>query len=153
MTVAFPPLPKNRIVGFTGRRDALPLTQKVSLSQVIHELNPSEFHHGDCVGADHEAHYIVYQETQANIRIHPPVNNRYRAFCSGDPARVLVLPMRRYISRNHDIVDVCNILLAAPATYDERVRSGTWATIRYARRADTTVVIVYPQGQVEVERL
>ena len=55
-----------------------------------------------------------------------------------------ILPEKEYIERNHDVVDTCDLLIAMPNTELEVVRSGTWATIRYARKLKKVIVILEP---------
>ena len=55
-------------------------------------------------------------------------------------------PAKDYLVRNHDIVDVCDVLVATPGQKEEQIRSGTWATIRYARKIRKQIIIVYPDG-------
>lgn len=50
------------------------------------------------------------------------------------------------LERNRDVVDASDVLLACPGGMAEEQRSGTWATIRYARKAGKPVVIVWPDG-------
>jgi hypothetical protein len=56
-----------------------------------------------------------------------------------------MFPEKSYLDRNHDIVDSCSILLALP-TGQEILPSGTWATIRYARRAAVPVLLRLPMS-------
>lgn len=98
----------------------------------------SEFHHGDCVGGDEEAHEIALA-LGFRIVVHPPLNRSKRAFCTG---AFQVLKPKSYITRNHDIVDVCRLLIAAPKTEEEELRSGTWATVRYARKLGLPVLLL-----------
>ena len=138
----------NIIVGFTGTREGLTSAQREALVKVLYRLysDGSEFHHGDCVGADEEAHEIA-REIGYEIHIHPPSISRLRAFCKGD----VVYSPKPYLERNHDIVDASDILVACPAQSYEVLRSGTWATVRYARRVGKPIVIIYPNGSVETE--
>ena len=47
------------------------------------------------------------------------------------------------------LVDACEVLLATPKG-PEKLRSGTWATVRYARKVGKRIVIIEPDGkQVE----
>jgi len=56
------------------------------------------------------------------------------------------------MARNRDIVAASDALLAAPegpeASYP---RSGTWATVRMARRAGLPIQIVWPDGRIETD--
>lgn len=123
-------------IGFTGTRQGM--TEKQRLQVQAWLTDGSEFHHGDCVGADEEADAIAHS-LHLNVVIHPPANPRLRAYCSGT-----VLPAKGYIARNHDIVDSTDVLVATPKEADEVLRSGTWATVRYARKVGKTVWIALP---------
>lgn len=116
------------IVGFTGSRNGLNDTQQTAIRACLIELGANEVHHGDCVGAD-KAFDAIAHELGLKVVIHPPSDEKMRAFCSGE-----VLPAKKFIDRNHDIVDACVILIGAPTGSKEQRRSGTWATIRYARK-------------------
>ncbi len=127
-------------IGFTGTRHGMNMRQSGCVYRLL--ARASELHHGDCVGADAEAHTIA---RTAGIRIvsHPPIEDRLRAFCKFDESRS-PLP---YLARNSAIVDACELLIAVPATADETSRSGTWSTVRYARRVGRQLVIVPPTGR------
>ncbi len=133
------------IIGFTGSRTGMSDWQALLLEKFLHAGD--EFHHGDCIGADSEAHGIAYR-IGCQIVIHPPSDPSRRAFCGSWPKdpRIDVLLERPYIERNHEIVDICEVLLAAPATDMEKARSqkrsGTWATIRYARSIERPVTVL-----------
>ena len=126
------------IVGFTGTRQGMNDFQKSQVQQFLSGLVSTEVHHGDCLGADEDFDAIAYQRG-LKIVIHPPENSTHRAWCSDGE----VLKPKPYIVRNHDIVDACDVLLACPSG-PEVVRSGTWATIRYAKKQGKNVIIIYP---------
>jgi len=132
------------IIGFTGTRMGMTFHQRKLVGNFLDELEPDEAHHGDCVGADAQFHELCLHR-DIPLVIHPPTNPSQRAFCVN--AQVLV--SKDYIARNHDIVDASDILIATPQQAEEVLRSGTWATIRYAR-TKTQVLIVYPNNQVGV---
>lgn len=46
-----------------------------------------------------------------------------------------------YMDRNDALVAACDLLLAYPRTDREQLRSGTWATIRRARKARKMIII------------
>lgn len=135
-------------VGFTGTRQGMTVAQFKSLQGFLEALTrrygEGWLHHGDCVGADAQAHDIACGLSW-NTVAHPPVRDTYRAFKTATESR----PPQDYLVRNQDIVREVEILLAAPQTSKEEVRSGTWATIRRARRAEKTCFIFYPNGSVE----
>lgn len=97
------------------------------------------FHHGDCLGADAQAHGVA-RELGFWIVVHPPEEPRGRAFCDGD----VILPEKPFLVRNRDIVDASHLVLAAPKTAEEVLRSGTWATIRYARNEEKVLRVLQP---------
>ena len=49
-----------------------------------------------------------------------------------------------YLERNKEIVASSNLLIACPVGDKEELRSGTWSTVRFARKICTELVIVYP---------
>lgn len=129
-------------VGFTGTQLGMTMEQKREFRHLIVSLNPSEFHHGDCVGADADAHRIVKRYLpDCRIIIHPPVIESKRAFCEG---AFRILPAKEYLARNRDIVDATSRLIATPKELDEQMRSGTWSTIRYARKLGIKIDILFP---------
>lgn len=129
-------------VGFTGTREGMTHQQARAVSAFLEVGGATEFHHGDCVGADADAHALALL-AGVPVVLHPPTEPKARAFCKD---AVMVWPEAPYITRNHQIVDVCDVLIAAPAQAQEVLRSGTWATVRYARKQGVRVVVVPPQG-------
>jgi hypothetical protein len=101
----------------------------------------TEFHHGDCMGADSEAHEVAEAAFGAKkIWVHPPDDAKKRAFrVSSHVARP-----RPYLERNRAIVDASDMVIAAPKSMTEELRSGTWATVRYARKTGKRVLILEP---------
>ena len=55
---------------------------------------------------------------------------------------------RPYLSRNKDIVRETDMLIATPAEAEEQRRSGTWSTIRFARKLGKPVFVIWPDGTV-----
>lgn len=133
-------------VGFTGARNGMTSKQWERVYALLHEAVPDQFHHGDCVGADAQAHDIA-EELEIYIVAHPPDIARGRAWrtVTADEER----PTAAYLKRDHDIVDETDELIACPKGFTEERRSGTWATIRYAKRSNKKVTIVWPDGSYE----
>ncbi len=115
-------------IGFTGTRNGMTDRQHDHLLRVLSSFPVEQFHHGDCVGADAEAHDIA-MNMNLYVVVHPPTDPKLRAWCVGDEMR----DEFPYIERNHNIVDEAIHLFAAPGTNHEVKRSGTWATVRYQR--------------------
>jgi hypothetical protein len=103
------------------------------------------FHHGDCVGADAEAHDSVRHEfPKVVIVIHPPAKDTKRAFKKGDRSE----RPKQYLARNRDIARACQVLIATPKQDFEVNRSGTWSTVRYAREYGKKIYVILPDGEV-----
>ena len=128
-------------IGFTGTRKGMSEQQLVKLRHTLfllaQQYETLTFHHGDCAGADAEAHVIARSIGYA-IHVHPPSKDKLRAHCVGD----LYDEPADYLARNHSIVDACVLMIAAPESDTERRRSGTWATIRYARKIHKPIEVL-----------
>lgn len=129
------------ILGFSGTQYGMTDLQREAFLRVIDWREVAEFHHGDCIGADSDAHDIVLDIGNIPIYIHPPILSGKRAFCNFAKYRFEEKP---YLARNKDIVDMCHLLVACPKGLKEELRSGTWATIRYAQKMGKPVVILAP---------
>lgn len=135
-------------VGFTGTQRGMTVQQEKAFCDYLYGLydtyGRNEFHHGDCAGADAEAHDIALK-IGFLIVIHPPLNSWKRARCV-DAA--IVKEPKPYLERNWDIVDETDMLIATPRGFEEELRSGTWATIRYALKRSKPITIIYPDGKI-----
>jgi hypothetical protein len=130
-------------LGVTASRTGLTQMQKDIFKAVAHTVKPYEFHDGDCIGGDEQAHYIIRQEFELCYMVgHPPENPKQRAHMQYNRAH----PTKGYIERNHEIVDMVDYMVALPNSKKEKKRSGTWATIRYARKLGRKLTIIYPDG-------
>jgi hypothetical protein len=67
-------------------------------------------------------------------------------------SKVWFAPSAPPLERNKHIVHNCGWLIAAPKEDSETLRSGTWATIRYARKLRRPITIVFPNGEVQSTR-
>jgi hypothetical protein len=136
-------------IGFTGTRDGITKAQYTYLRGALRAMIPKrnvevEAHHGDCVGADCEFHELLREVCPAaRIIAHPGLDNSQRAFSQAD----LVLEPRPTLERNLDIVKAVDFLFAAPKEDHMVLRSGTWATVRYALRGRVAqVIVIKPDG-------
>lgn len=146
------------IVGFTGTREGMNERQLDQLALMLMALHTgradaaNDFHFGGQFGADLEARKIA-KPLGFGIDWHP---------CPGVAMDTLVdkhgydldeLLAERWhgcfppLVRNHHIVDAATVLVAAPRTDAEELRSGTWATIRYARLKGLPVVMLTRGGR------
>ena len=130
-------------IGITGTQKGGTLKQHEFcyefLKSIITKEPNSEVHHGDCIGVDFEI--VVMSEILGFKTIcHPPENNKFRAYHPSNEIR----KEKPYIKRNHDIVDEVDFLLVLPKGSKEELRSGTWATYRYAKKINREFQIIYP---------
>jgi len=129
------------IIGFTGTQVGMSFGQFSDVRQLIRDIDWTEWHHGCCTGSDEEAVLIVRHWIDYGVSVigrthriiaHPGDNpektSRLALYASDE-----VLPAKPNLKRNHDIVEVSGTLIAAPRQDKEVLRSGTWATIRWAR--------------------
>ena len=140
------------ILGFTGTRRGMTDAQKASVRVLLDRIRPATVHYGGAIGADADFVAIVASmrweqvgETPWVIK-HPCDIPHQQA--SGDLADEIVAA-KAPLERNRDIVDASVGLIACPQGFVEEQRSGTWATIRYARRLSQRVIIVWPDGRTE----
>lgn len=120
----------------------------------VHEIQ--EVHHDNCIGADEQFSSIVidifydyndFEDDEPRPReiAHPTY---FPSMQNQNSLADVILDPKPPLERNKDIVNVCDILLAAPKGPEEQ-RSGTWSTVRYARKVGKPVVIFWPNGEVE----
>jgi hypothetical protein len=138
-------------IGFTGTQEGMTKSQRqrmvrfLELTLIDHTI---EFGlHGDCEGADFQFDRDCFRQS-IPVTVYPPENPNKRAFCENYHS---IKEPKPYLDRNHDIVNDSNIMIACPKEFDEQLRSGTWATIRYARKQNKPLIIFYPDGSVSKE--
>ncbi len=133
-------------VGFTGTQVGTTEKQRVTFLTVITELQPTEFHHGCCIGADEDCFAIAVHCCSKLLTVaHPPLFKTKmfpRAVALSSCSRAA----KDYLDRNQDIVDETEVLVACPKEFKEELRSGTWATIRRARKAKKRIIYIWPDG-------
>jgi hypothetical protein len=127
-------------IGFTGTSYRFPTLavgeQLITRLKQLWDEGEREFHHGDCIHMDEWA-ALRAREIGFTLICHPPLNDWKRAFVTSH----LTLPPKPYLARNKDIVKCSRLLLACPNTQAEELRSGTWMTIRWARKMNVPVEI------------
>jgi hypothetical protein len=142
------------ILGFTGTREGMTPAQFDSIRRTIRTyqlITPEiEAHHGVCIGADLHFHEIC-KDLSIYIVGHPGIRDDGRCFTRAICSCNKLHPAKPFIIRDRDIVNVSHVLLATPAGFREEIRSGTWATVRYARRLRRRIVIFWPDGSLRQE--
>lgn len=137
-------------LAFTGSKDRLTTSQKAALEDEIIDHREAGYlwmHNGDCVMSDEYA-ARMWVKYNGKVMLHPPIADKYRAFF--EKATIVCEP-REYLVRDHHMVDCSKRLIATPQTFDEQVRSGTWTTVRYARKLRLGITIVLPDGSIRRE--
>ncbi len=124
-------------VGFTGTQIGMSKKQKDKLYAYLFDSKPTEFHHGDCIGADAEATDLAIQ-LGISIHSHPCTITNKRAF----KTYTVEYPEKNPLNRNKDIVNMSDILIVAPKSNTEELRSGTWSTKRFAERFKKPFIIL-----------
>jgi hypothetical protein len=120
--------------------------QRETLRRVLAELEPAWFHHGDCLGADAEAHDIAV-ELGIGTHAHPSNLEGWRAFKKAD----IVEPPANPHYRNRQIVSTSRIMTAGPGGMAELQKGGTWSTVRFTRYVQVPLIIVWPDGTEQRE--
>ncbi|HCS17680.1 MAG TPA: hypothetical protein DIW45_07775 [Erythrobacter sp.] len=129
----------------------MPLTaaQKRAATGVLVDLRAGGAvwqHNGDCINADAHAGH-AWKAMGGKLHLHPPTHDAKRAFqfahASDSP--------RPYLDRNSDIVEASDVLVAMPKEFNEELRSGTWATVRRARKRKLPIIFVWPDGSTSIE--
>lgn len=142
------------VAGFTGTRSSMTNAQRKRFEGLIRHSGVSVLHHGCCVGADQDAHDSC-MFFGVDVIAHPPTDQS-KAFIpkphATKPGRVLkVNDPLPYLDRNKRIVEEAEFLIATPGEFNEWRRSGTWATVRHARRCGVPVTVIFPDGKVVLQ--
>ena len=139
-------------IGFTGTRDDMTLWQRNTFRDLIIELSAGEeleFHQGCCLGADATATSLVAEHTKSKILAYPCT---IKSMTDANALKVsqTVQVIKPPLDRNKDIVNASDILIACP-NGPEVLRSGTWSTVRYARKQNKRIIIIWPDGTITKE--
>jgi len=131
-------------IGFTGNRYGLNEEQRNQIINLLDKYDNMIILHGDCIGSDTDFHNLCinYRNLKSSkkiiIHIYPPDKSTLRGFNKGD----LIMDMKPYLDRNMDIINNSDLLVACPFDKNkEELRSGTWSTIRQARKKKMKIYI------------
>ena len=141
-------------IGFTGTRDGMTHAQAKLFSDLMGEtltlyaqMTQFRFRFGVCKGADHQAAWIA-KGLGYYIIGHPPIDTSQ--MCAIDVCDEL-MPPEAYLKRNKSIVAASLQMIATPKEATEKLRSGTWATIRYATASRKKLTIMFPNGDRHIK--
>lgn len=144
------------IVGFTGTREGGTPDQMLAVRHFLREMivltnDVDVFVHGGSGNSDHFAHMEVRAMMEISgygeIWVFPAEEGRLIASAEKMPFHGIIADPIPALERNRIIAGLADGLLAVPAT-DEEGRSGTWATIRYARKLGCPIYIVKRDGRI-----
>lgn len=133
---------------FTGTRRGLTRPQEQAIHAHLrgHRPDISIVIHGDCKGAD-EMFDRIASTLEIARTLFPSDIERMRAYSEAvRPERVFVHPPAPPLERNKRMVSIAARVIAAPGLMEAERRSGTWATIRAAKKAERPIAIFWPDG-------
>lgn len=133
-------------IGFTGTRELGTVSQRNTLYVILNELYGTHniLRQGCCIGFDYRAAKIA-KEMGYYVIGHPPIKQSLMHPYIYKLCDHMEEP-EEYLARDLRIVQRSSLLIAVPATNFEILRSGTWATIRYARDHKIPIIKVLPDG-------
>lgn len=140
-------------VGFTGsRRGMAPLArgkvQALLMLYFVHTISCT-LHHGDCVGSDEEVEKLASDLGYYTMAY--PASDVAERWLAKTASHLTRDPMPA-LQRNEFIVAESDVLIATVQGFTpnaEQLRSGTWATIRYAKKEDCPIWLVNPMGEAQ----
>jgi hypothetical protein len=138
-------------IGYPGSRHGMTTPQMLAVHGYLnHTLLVNdwdglliEFHHGDCIGGDAQAH-VIATVTGCRTVAHPPLNPSKRAWCQADEIR----PPDGYLRRYWAIASETGELLATPESPVPDVHSGTWIIAMYAVQLGHPARLFMPDGSL-----
>lgn len=138
-------------IGFTGTRYGMSRIQRDVVGDILCELRLKlkceEFHHGCCVGADSESAALARDLGYILVGHPASGTGSLRAMFRSDKEYRPLSPLRR----NKIIVESVMLMIAAPFSTEAGQRGGTWYTVRYARKQEKPLMIVYRDGSTVEE--
>lgn len=146
-------------LGFTGTRRGMTREQYATFCGIVKGDGIKTMLNGACVGADRDAVCAAWH-TNITIMFFPGDKEQQDWAAGLDRPNIQVYDRKTtfgttegragvYLKRNRVIASMCDFLVATPSERREFTRSGTWATVRYARAQRKTIVIIKPDGAIE----
>jgi hypothetical protein len=137
-----------KTIGFTGTSKGMTPEQKAQVREKLVKYKAegyTHFRHGLCIGSDEQAAKIA-KELGYYVVAHPgysPKNPTSRLFRSDFDGNDGMRREKPFVKRDHDIVDESDCMIGTPLGPEE-TRSGTWTTLRYAKKKGKPRDIIYP---------
>ena len=155
-------------IGFTGSQKGMSTFQKHELPRILKLKDATEFVFGDCIGSDIEAARIALFEGILQFSVYPQNKDTRKRAWFLNPEKDIIrengkwtninglldnkeviysirwFPAEPPLSRNMRIVDSCDYVIACPKEFEHTLRSGTWATIRYAWKHKKDKITIIP---------
>jgi hypothetical protein len=140
-------------IAFTGTRRGLSPAQIAALRVVLAEprFAGATLHNGCAEGADEAC--LELADILDGVLVLWPCNAARRLWAFGfvdGRDYWSIQPTLPPLERNRRMVAAASVVVACPDG-PERLRSGTWSTVREARRMGRTVVICWPDGSATRE--
>lgn len=135
-------------LAFTGTRKGMTPRQHSIVKQILEEFLPDTAVHGGCLGADVDFHDLALYFDTPLIEVWPSNLPAWQAkLKTPGPGCICIIRVNEPqppLDRNWDIVRDADLVLACPDSATETLRSGTWATVRYANQLDKTIKVIKP---------
>lgn len=137
--------------GFTGTRKGMTSFQKAITRRVMLIGRPLVVRHGGAWGADEEFHAVWALDLRRRglADVWPASQDRADLF---KQENVHVQPVMPPLDRNVEIAKRSKFLLATPHYAEEELQSGTWHTIRTAKRLKVPTLIIWPKNRLTLLR-
>lgn len=137
--------------GVTGTRRGMTTDQyNFAFNFMNSQPGSNNVGHGCCIGVDEQFATISHLVGNFKIVAYPPIVDTFFSHTAFDISHIK-MARADYMERNLAIVMDSKVLLAFPEQKQEIVRSGTWSTIRMARRLKHKMIIVFPNGSISKE--
>lgn len=105
------------------------------------------FHHGGGAGSEERA-ALLARVKGLKVTAHPTTNVNHRSRRLSLTSHIIMPPVDNAL-KNRNIVNISDLMIAAPYEEREVMRAGTWSTVRYTRLLAKPIIIIYPMGLVE----
>ena len=134
-------------LSFTATQRGLTPKQLHEVERELKNERPSAVIHGGCVGGDDQIDELAVR--WGFLRVIFPSNHPTKALPREHFERrggeLIWHDPQPPLQRNSKIVDAGDKLVACPAQMRQVLRSGTWATCRYAKKRKKPVLVIWPR--------